>query len=244
MILLSAPRSIAYRAVLLTSLLFLLASFLSYQSGFDLWLASNIYEFEGGNGGHFPWVKNYWLYNVLHEDGRWLVKQMFFLTVALFIASLCFERLKPYRSSFLFIILATLVSSSTIATFKHLTTLPCPFSMQTFGGHREWIDYWQLFSPDQPIGQCFPAGHASGGYAWLAIAFLAPQESRQRYLFLLPGILLGLAFGIAQQLRGSHFLSHDLATIACCWFISGTIYHLMKPTWQTTMRLKKRILQE
>jgi membrane-associated PAP2 superfamily phosphatase len=28
---------------------------------------------------------------------------------------------------------------------------------------------------------------------------------------------LGLLFGFSQQLRGAHFLSHDLWTLAICW---------------------------
>jgi membrane-associated PAP2 superfamily phosphatase len=38
---------------------------------------------------------------------------------------------------------------------------------------------------------------------------------------------VGLIFGISQQLRGAHFISHDLWTLAICWFFSLTIFKLM-----------------
>jgi len=41
---------------------------------------------------------------------------------------------------------------------------------------------------------------------------------------LLFGMALGLIYGIAQQLRGAHFLSHDLSTLAVCWFVPMLIY--------------------
>jgi hypothetical protein len=36
-------------------------------------------------------------------------------------------------------------------------------------------------------------------------------------------LLLGLVFGIGQQLRGAHFVSHDVWTLGLCWFIATTL---------------------
>ena len=39
-----------------------------------------------------------------------------------------------------------------------------------------------------------------------------------RSLLLIPGLVIGISFGLAQQLRGAHFLSHDVWSAAICWF--------------------------
>ena len=69
-----------------------------------------------------------------------------------------------------------------------------------------------------PRAACFPAGHASAGYAWMALYFFFLATRPQwRWLGLAVGIVLGLLFGVVQQLRGAHFLSHDLWTAVICW---------------------------
>ena len=36
----------------------------------------------------------------------------------------------------------------------------------------------------------------------------------------------GLVFGSGQQLRGAHFLSHDLWSLAVCWFLALGLFCL------------------
>ncbi|MNV84902.1 hypothetical protein D3C71_1788110 [compost metagenome] len=38
---------------------------------------------------------------------------------------------------------------------------------------------------------------------------------------------MGLLFGFAQQLRGAHFLSHDVWTLAISWFVALALYLAM-----------------
>ncbi|RYE95440.1 MAG: hypothetical protein EOO41_05650, partial [Methanobacteriota archaeon] len=75
---------------------------------------------------------------------------------------------------------------------------------------------------------CFPAGHASAGYAWVALYFCAlALRPAWRMPALWMGIAAGLLFGIAQQLRGAHFLSHDLWSLAVCWGTALALYWVM-----------------
>jgi membrane-associated PAP2 superfamily phosphatase len=34
----------------------------------------------------------------------------------------------------------------------------------------------------------------------------------------------GMVFGLSQQLRGAHFLSHDLWTAALCWLVAVAVH--------------------
>ena len=43
----------------------------------------------------------------------------------------------------------------------------------------------------------------------------------------------GAAFGIAQQLRGAHFLSHDLGALALCVLVAGALARVWP--WQVGM---------
>jgi membrane-associated PAP2 superfamily phosphatase len=37
-------------------------------------------------------------------------------------------------------------------------------------------------------------------------------------------VFIGPLYGLTQQLRGAHFLSHDLVSIALCWFVSYAVF--------------------
>ncbi|TCK07510.1 phosphatase PAP2 family protein [Marinobacterium mangrovicola] len=233
---------IPFQTSMRISLAFLSLALFSHLSGLDLILERWVYAFEGGAGSAFPWHDSYLLYDLLHEGGRWLVKRLFFLVVILFLASFMLKRLRPWRMGLLYVVVCTLLSTALISYLKHHTTLPCPQNLTEFGGRQHWVNIWQLFSPRLPVARCYPAGHSSGGYAWLSLAFIFPYRSRAFYLALLPGALLGLTFGLAQQLRGAHFLSHDLTTIAICWAFAAFTLCLFQRAkrlyrvWQTAER--------
>lgn len=224
--------------------LFALASFFSLQSGLDQWVADAIYTFEGGVGKGFPLRHNFWLETIVHDGGRMLVKRLWFLNLLLLIFSFFVKSLRRHRWAFIYIAVATLITTGVISALKHLTTLPCPQSLLKYGGHNRWVTIWQMFSSKLPAGNCFPAGHASGGYAWLCLAFVFPYLSKSFYWMLLPGTFLGLTFGIAQQFRGAHFLSHDLLTIALSWLSSAIIFYCARCSLNLWPKLLKRRMEE
>jgi membrane-associated PAP2 superfamily phosphatase len=227
--------------LVLISLLLVLASVTCYQSSLDMYLARAISNLEGDSGG-FPWAHSFWLDDLLHEGGRDLVKRLFFLNLALLLSSYFIKPLRTWRRAFLYVAVATVASTSIVSILKHLTTLPCPIVLTEFGGSRAWISMSQIFSPELPAGRCYPAGHASAGYAWICVAFLFPFGTRKFYLALIPGLLLGMIFGICQQFRGYHFLSHDIATLAVCWAISGLLANSLAMAAADSVRTRRMIL--
>jgi membrane-associated PAP2 superfamily phosphatase len=44
------------------------------------------------------------------------------------------------------------------------------------------------------------------------------------------GLAAGLIFGLAQQLRGAHFLSHDLWALAISWLVALALHRMMPGT--------------
>jgi len=184
-----------------------------YQSGLDLHLSRSASVLEGGPGG-FPWIHNFWIDEVLHESGPGLVKREFFVNLALLLFSQFIKSLQGWRRTFLFVATATVASTSIVSILKHLTTLPCPTALTEFGGSQAWVSLKRNLSPQLSAGRCYPTGHASADYAWICLASLFPFGTRMFYLAVALALLLGMIFGICQRLRGYHFLSHDIATLA------------------------------
>lgn len=95
----------------------------------------------------------------------------------------------------------------------------CPAQLTRYGGTQELR---RPFTP-RPDGEqaarrghCWPAGHASGGFALIGLSLLARTRECRR-LGLAAGFAVGWTMGLYQMLKGAHFLSHTLVTmlIAC-----------------------------
>ena len=83
-----------------------------------------------------------------------------------------------------------------------------------------YASHWALGVVDGGGGRCFPAGHASAGFAFVggyfALRHKAPAAARW---WLAAAVLAGLVLGGAQQVRGAHFMSHTLWTGWLCWTV-------------------------
>lgn len=104
---------------------------------------------------------------------------------------------------------------------KKYTNIFCPSEIRRYGGD---VPYVRLCEPypedDRPArrGGCFPAGHASGGFALLGLLAVRPTRRWRR-----GAIMLGLAFGWVmggyQMLKGAHYLSHTVTTMLVAWIV-------------------------
>ncbi|MEK9660265.1 MAG: phosphatase PAP2 family protein, partial [Alphaproteobacteria bacterium] len=106
------------------------------------------------------------------------------------------------------------------------TNVACPANLSLFGGT---IDHVRLFEPypagarPQSIQRCFPAGHASGGFALLAMAALF-RSSRSRLCAAAGALALGGAMAGYKMAIGDHFLSHTLVTLEIAIILTGLIH--------------------
>jgi membrane-associated PAP2 superfamily phosphatase len=91
-------------------------------------------------------------------------------------------------------------------------------------------DHLLLFDakPANYPSHAFPAGHASGGFALLSLAFAWASATSRRRGFLI-GCAYGGAMGLYQIARGEHFLSHTLATAALAWLLAAVLARWLKP---------------
>jgi len=118
---------------------------------------------------------------------------------------------------------------ASIAWSKRLSPVACPWDLARYGGDSTYLRTFEYSFGLADAGHCFPAGHASGGFALLALYFAAYLYARRPALFLLPGLLVGTVFALGQQARGAHFLSHDLWSLSLCWFGALGLFLLFRP---------------
>lgn len=131
------------------------------------------------------------------------------------------HRDKKQRDFVGFIIFSSILTIITVFYLKRWSTLPCPWNSVAFGGDIYPPELWRAFAMDLPKGKCFPAGHSSGGFCFLSVYFgYTVIYGKRNFIMLIPGLLIGITFGVTQQMRGAHYLSHDLTTILISIIIS------------------------
>lgn len=190
----------------------------------DKILADYLYGLQGN-----IWVlKDNWLTEqVLHKGGRAASLLIALVVIGLVAASYCLNDWKQHRKPLTYLILAVAGGSLLVSLFKSLLAVSCPWEFQRYGGNLDYVTVLEQLGLRNGEG-CFPAGHASAGYAWVALYFFWLNHSTTlRWSGLAFPLVAGIAFGFAQQLRGAHFISHDLWTLAVCWFYSLALYLIM-----------------
>jgi membrane-associated PAP2 superfamily phosphatase len=131
------------------------------------------------------------------------------------------------RAVYLFLCLA--VTAVVCTQLRTVTSMATPRQLALYGAN-PGVPHLLLFEakPSGYPSAAFPAGHASGGFALLALAFAwGSAVARRRGVFL--GLAYGGAMGLYQIARGEHFLSHTLATAAIAWLIAAGLARLLRP---------------
>ncbi len=193
----------------------MLAGLVSQYSGLDIGLERFFYDEQQHL---WPYQDSWLTEDILHKGGRDAVALVILSMLLFFIATLFNKGLMQYRRTAGFMLLSSLTGIGLVAALKSITHIYTPWELQVFGGQYPDIRLFDTVADGLPVGHAFPAGHASGGYALLSIYFAARSHHYRHSVPLLYFALgMGLLFGIAQQVRGAHMLSHDLFTLAICW---------------------------
>ena len=192
-------------------------------SGLDLALA----RLAGGAHG-FPWRDHWFLVAVMHEGTRalaWLLA----LALCLAIAWPAGPLARLDRSRRVRLAATALLAPLAVVVLKRASHTSCPWDLAEFGGIAAHVSHWSAGS-DGGGGRCFPAGHASAGFAFLGgyFAFHATDATLARQ-WTGWSLAAGLLLGIAQQWRGAHFMSHTLWSAVACWFVAWAVDALPEP---------------
>lgn len=171
-----------------------------------------------GDAHGFP-LRDHWLLaTVLHEGGRrlsWAIALLLCIGVWWPLGAL--QRLDTPRR--LQLAAGSLAAALSISVLKSFSATSCPWDLHEFGGMARHLGHWAGFwQADGGGGRCFPAGHASAGFGFVAGWFvwrgLDPARARR---WLAGSMAAGLVLGLGQQWRGAHFMSHTLWSAWLCW---------------------------
>ncbi len=131
------------------------------------------------------------------------------------------------RAAYLFLAMAAISVACT--QLREVTSMATPRQLTMYGAN-PGVPHLLLFEA-KPVGypsDAFPAGHASGGFALLALAFAwSAPLARRRGVAL--ALLYGGWMGLYQIARGEHFLSHTLATAALAWLLAAFFARIWRP---------------
>jgi membrane-associated PAP2 superfamily phosphatase len=114
---------------------------------------------------------------------------------------------------------------------KAATNVFTPNQTRHYGGFAPYVKVLEDYPvADHPKkrGRGFPAGHASGGFALMALSGLAATR-RGRAVGVAVGLTVGWMMGLYQMLKGAHYLSHTVLTALFCWIVFLGLRRALKP---------------
>lgn len=180
------------------------------------------------SGGAWSLKDHFFTETLIHVYGKYLSIVFYLAIIVVLLLSYKNEKIKSYKKGLIYLVISTLLATLLISFLKSITRIDCPWSMSGLGGEQEYEHWIVLLFKVHDGGKCFPAGHASAAYAFFSLYFFARfYFLKYASLVFLVVLTAGIIFGFSQQLRGAHFLSHDVTTAFLCWLINLTFYYFL-----------------
>lgn len=173
--------------------------------------------------------------NLFYKDGHWILEDRnnfyrlifydgikYFIYISalslLIFVLINFKNLENNTKQRIGIVLScmALIPLMTVG-LKFLTRIDCPYHLKSYGGEMPTCHVFRSCSQlwSERIGSCFPAGHASGGFALISFRMLR----RKKLLITLLGLSIGFIMSTYQMIRGAHFFGHTLTTMMLSFLI-------------------------
>ena len=153
------------------------------------------------------------------------IKKLLILIAVSFLVALLFFRkttlVQNYKKGILIVILSSIFVPVTVGGLKKTTNMPCPKNEIHYGGEYPRTTVWQSYPPKYASMEkiaCWPAGHASGGFALMSLFFLFKRR-RNKYIALFSALVIGWSMGSYKMIIGDHFFSHTWITMVLAWLI-------------------------
>ncbi|HCS65551.1 MAG TPA: PAP2 family protein [Cellvibrio sp.] len=189
----------------------------------DRSLADYFYSLQGNS---WAWKDSWIAEEFFHKGGRTISIFLALMLFAFLALSHFHSSLSPHKKSLVYFFMATAGGSFLVSVLKSALAVSCPWEFERYGGDLFYSGVIEQLFLRNGEG-CFPAGHASAGYAWVSAYFFGLYyQSKWRWLGLAIPLIAGMVLGLVQQIRGAHFISHDVWSVAVCWFFSFGLFYL------------------
>jgi len=205
--------------IIITLIVLILTILIFGLTDIDFILQDNFYE---QNTKSWILDRDLQPYKFIFYDG---IKKVLILVALSFLISLVFFRKNPiiknYKKGIIVVVLSSILVPLTVGGLKKATNMPCPKNEINYGGVYPSITVWESYPKTFKTCNktcCFPAGHASGGFALLSLFFLFKRR-RNKILAVVGALTVGWSMGLYKMLIGDHFLSHTIITMLLAWLI-------------------------
>lgn len=215
------------RQIIITAIALIFSVVLFEHSGIDIWVQDYFYRFETGQ-----WLmdRHNKIAKIIFYDG---IKKLIIASVVIvLIGALVFRKssiVQNYKQGLLILIFSAILVPSVVGILKATTNVPCPNDLKYYGGTYPHVTFLQSYPADfnqaEKI-QCYPAGHASGGFALLSLIFLFKRK-RNRVMAGAAALSLGWSMALYKMLIGDHFLSHTIVTMLLAWLMILIVAHFV-----------------
>jgi membrane-associated PAP2 superfamily phosphatase len=207
------------KQIIITAILLIAVILLFQFSELDILIQNFFYNFETK-----VWLidKNEPILKFFLYDGLKIALIIFAVAI---LFSLIFLRkkefVKEYKKDLLIVLASAIFVPLLVGSLKAITNTPCPCNIVHFNGKYPDIKVFDSYPKDfvqTSKAKCWPAGHASGGFALMALFFLFKTLINQKRALII-GLIVGWSMGIYKMLLGDHFLSHSIITMIMAWLI-------------------------
>ncbi len=207
------------KQVLITTALLALTLVVFENSQLDIVVQDYLYDF---TAQHWLLDRSQQPWKLLLYDG---IKRLYMVGVLVLLISLIafrkHPRIQAYKTGLLTVLLSSILVPLIIASLKAETNVPCPKDITRYNGalpHVTLFASWPPGTRPDIVQRCYPAAHASGGFALLSLFFLF-KSRRNRRLAVAFALSVGWVTGFYKMLIGDHFLSHTIVSMLLAWLI-------------------------
>ena len=182
----------------------------------------------------FPWRDHILMTAGMHAGLKTLVLALAIAVFLVWIGSLLGLVARSERRRLGWVWVGIGLASLAVSLLKQTSIHHCPWDIVDYGGYAPHLELFDRLPEGIKAGRCFPGGHASGGFALMALYFgLRDDYPRWAAAGLLFGLALGGVMGWGQTMRGAHFLSHTLWSAWVVWLVLLLCYLLFPPVRRT-----------
>jgi membrane-associated PAP2 superfamily phosphatase len=205
--------------IIITAILLIAVIALFQFTQLDITVQNFFYNFETKT-----WLidKNEPILKFFLYDG--LKTALIIFAVAILFSLILFRKkaiIQKYKKGLMIVLASAIFVPLLIGSLKAITNTPCPCNIVNFNGTYPDIKVFDSYPKDfvqTSKAKCWPGGHASGGFALMALFFLFKTSTNKKRA-LITGLVVGWSMGTYKMLLGDHFLSHTIITMIIAWLI-------------------------
>lgn len=188
-------------------------------------------------GGAWPLPHAGWTRALGYEGAKYALIAFAFVLIAGLVRPSLLRSIHLERREAAYLLACLALVPAVIGAVRAESGIACASQLVRYGGDLpDGIGHFTVSKllADNGLHGCFPSGHASGGFALLALGMLDRKPAVRRGLWLF-ALFYGSWMGAYQLLRGAHFLSHVLASALIAQLVVSVLATFMLDTRSTAL---------